>query len=635
MFRIRIDGRSPALPSRQRGAIGIGMVLLLTLLAMCLAAALDTGRLYLERQQVQRIADLAALDAAAGSFWLLNGIKEPSDLSAQQTLQGLARESAARNGFAHPEDVFATQGFVSPNDANIRVFEACVNLPPDANTACDSVEIVVRRTAPTSIFAKLFPGITDPTLIHGQAVAQRPLYVALSAGTTLLSLNTDGSGSLLGPVLRGLLGSGVDLRLVGYRGLATANISLFELTEGLSAIGVPITVGSLDYLLRAEPHIGISTLDLARAAIWILDNRRIENLGLEIQALQNLIAEGSAKLSDPLNLADIILINPDAREEGSLLNTLVSLGDLLNAGIFLANAGPISASSFAGNTIRLEIVQAPQIAIGPVGCKSGNTPPCYMNWRTEAKTAQINLLIDLDINLSLLRVTLNLNISGVKGYAGVTFVTPSKNEAGYEVSISGSTDLLTAQISNIGISIPALQQSLGFLGNLLNGLGLGSLLSTLGLNDLLGLGVVGIGERLQQIGQPNLLSAGPIGLGDIYRGQGINNVFWPPPPRAIASIGSGHAGSETIFSIRDALGGLTASLPIQTENCIIVIVPICTPTARPPIPLNLQPLLNQATLVDGILNNLLTPLLDALGIGINEMDVEILDVYAGSVDLVI
>ncbi len=51
-------------PARQRGAIGLMAALTLTLALAFMLLVVDTGRLYLEKRSLQRVADMAALEAA-------------------------------------------------------------------------------------------------------------------------------------------------------------------------------------------------------------------------------------------------------------------------------------------------------------------------------------------------------------------------------------------------------------------------------------------------------------------------------------------------------------------------------------------------------------------------------------------
>ena len=51
-------------PARQRGAIGLMAAVTLALALAFTLLVIDSGRLYLEKRNLQRIADMAALEAA-------------------------------------------------------------------------------------------------------------------------------------------------------------------------------------------------------------------------------------------------------------------------------------------------------------------------------------------------------------------------------------------------------------------------------------------------------------------------------------------------------------------------------------------------------------------------------------------
>ncbi|MBI8390848.1 protein TadG, partial [Pseudomonas aeruginosa] len=78
-------------PARQRGAIGILAATILLLALICLLLVVDTGRLYLEQRNLQRVADVAALESAS------QGALCGDQSSAQAT--SFAKASAMLNGF--------------------------------------------------------------------------------------------------------------------------------------------------------------------------------------------------------------------------------------------------------------------------------------------------------------------------------------------------------------------------------------------------------------------------------------------------------------------------------------------------------------------------------------------------------
>ena len=78
-------------PARQRGAIGLIGAVTLGIALLFLLLVVDSGRLYLEKRKLQRVADTAALEAVSRS----GTCAAPANNAAQ-----FATESAARNNFS-------------------------------------------------------------------------------------------------------------------------------------------------------------------------------------------------------------------------------------------------------------------------------------------------------------------------------------------------------------------------------------------------------------------------------------------------------------------------------------------------------------------------------------------------------
>jgi len=80
---------------QQRGSVMIMTVGFMLLGVLCLALVIDTGRLYMEKRDLQRIADVAALEAAS---------RDGCQLTERNNVEGkwrqkIAQESATRNNF--------------------------------------------------------------------------------------------------------------------------------------------------------------------------------------------------------------------------------------------------------------------------------------------------------------------------------------------------------------------------------------------------------------------------------------------------------------------------------------------------------------------------------------------------------
>ena len=78
--------------TRQRGAIGMMAALTLGMALVFVLLVVDSGRLYLEKRDLQRVADMAALEASTRG----------GDCAAGATATVYANASANRNGFTFP-----------------------------------------------------------------------------------------------------------------------------------------------------------------------------------------------------------------------------------------------------------------------------------------------------------------------------------------------------------------------------------------------------------------------------------------------------------------------------------------------------------------------------------------------------
>lgn len=573
-------------PQRQRGAFGLLAIGVLLLLVVCMVVALDTGRLYMQKQNVQRVADLAALDAIAGLSF--------SGGEAAGNAQTLAEQNASLNNFSHEP----TERWVETTMGTIRLEDGIYRFDESPGSA---LRVEAYHRVPTSLvgnLARLMPnsGISSHVLLKGEAVAQQREYVAFTAGSSLLTADLS-SSPLLGPILQQLLGSEVDIDLVSFEGLADIGVSLLSLVEAHPSIG------TLDELLSTPLAIG-GTNGLANLMIQALGSDAKNN---EILALNELVNVALA----PIQLADILVVNtPDASRE-SALETLVSAGGLLNAGVFLANKGESAVSLRGvevnvGNLVNVDldlgIIEPPQLAIGPPGCAGGSSPPCNSPdedgnyWATQAATAQLDLELKLSLELlGLLSLKVDLEIAGATGTAGVEAIKPADGGV-FEVAMAGIPGLIDL---NLGAQ-----------------LGL--------LNDFLSLSSGGDGGSSNE---------------GLSGGYSSGAVMWPG---ADAKVVLGNTGSESVSnSLNNVLSNLNPTVEVECGIPLIDIV--CWLVVDPVLKL-LGVTVNGLTdgvrsLLGGLVGDalgplLLDPLLSALGIGAAEIEVEIIDVGTSGAELV-
>ncbi|OKN98443.1 hypothetical protein AM469_004663 [Pseudomonas aeruginosa] len=150
-------------PARQRGAIGILAATTLLLALICLLLVVDTGRLYLEQRNLQRVADVAALESAS------QGALCGDQSSAQAT--SFAKASAMLNGFdadAAGSSLSAEVGGVL-SAGGLRSFIASAS---NAAAANEAVHVEVTKSVPGSLVANL--GDCSAAAMPTSISAQRP-----------------------------------------------------------------------------------------------------------------------------------------------------------------------------------------------------------------------------------------------------------------------------------------------------------------------------------------------------------------------------------------------------------------------------------------------------------------------------
>lgn len=358
---------------RQGGSLLVQFALLGSVLFLMLGV-IDLGYMYYAKRDLQRIADLAATQAAQA-------------INAERSNRA-ACVSAGQDSIAGNWPVPLTR-----NDSQTQV--TCGNWNPadparqssggrffDASAGpLNAARVTVGGTSPT-----LFPGPWSRAVV-AEAIAMRNDSVAsFQVGSQLLRFNKN---TPLGGLL-GLVGLDVGaLTLLDSQGLANAKITPAGL---LKALGVNL---GIEQLRALSPEgvanlASVTLLNIIDASISaITDNAlavqlnalktQIINLGLStikiplgsIDDQKGLFAFIGAGRTDPLNAAMDVQLGM-----GDILKTAIAIG--ANGHALQANqldvAGLIKA--------QLTIVQPPTIAVGPVG--------------TQGYSAQIRLNLNVD-----------------------------------------------------------------------------------------------------------------------------------------------------------------------------------------------------------------------------------------------
>lgn len=388
-----------ACPDRQRGAIGLFAALTMALALLCTLVVVDSGRLFLEKRTLQRVADMAVLEAAS-----LGG-----NCTGNSTASTYAIQSATRNGFTVTDTtrVLTTLcGALTTGTDSRRSFTA------DA-TRSDAIQVTVSHTVARSVAAgigAMFDSTPSPTTIQLTAVAVAtpplPPLAQLTIRSTLATVDST-KGDLLNALWGGLLGGTLNVSLAGWQGLTNANINMLGYLNQL-AVDVGVKAGDYTSLLGTD----IAVSQLLNTAVKVLPQ---SNPAVQA-AITNLLGASAIAGGTKIKLQGLMSVQNGLPQ--AALDTSLNLFQLVEAFVQVANSNsavtatvPANLMGVAGATVQLKIIEPPQLtALGnPILAKANPTGPNQIF----VKTAQVRILISVDLGpgLSTTLTALNTTLS--------------------------------------------------------------------------------------------------------------------------------------------------------------------------------------------------------------------------------
>ena len=243
-------------PQKQRGAIGLMAAVTLGMALLFMLLVVDSGRLYFEQRKLQRVADMAVLEAVTQGGTCASG-----------TAATYANTSATRNGFTPDtvQKINTTCGTLVTGSDSLRTFKL------DASKS-DAIRVIATTTVPTSVAGGLWSLFSDgefglKTNLTASAVGARggePLAM-LTIRSSLLEVNTADS-PLLNPLIGGMLGGNLSLDVASWKGLASADVNLLSYLDQL-AIDLKLDAGNYNQLLTTN----VSATQLINAAVKVLE----------------------------------------------------------------------------------------------------------------------------------------------------------------------------------------------------------------------------------------------------------------------------------------------------------------------------------------------------------------------------
>lgn len=583
---------------RQRGVISLMGALTLLIAVLFMAISVDTGRLYLERRSLQRIADASAMETA-----LQHGYCGTGQLaSAKET----AQLSAARNGYAGDltgETDAVLLGYVQlAEGGSRRQFVTNVDRP-------EAVFVNARKTVPASLVAGGMFG--EQIELFAQAVATRAPAISMSGGSWAARLDAQ-SSPLLNLLLNQLLNSQLGLDLASYRGLAKSNLTLLQLAHGFALLGVELAVGTVDELLAAS----VSVADLLEAVVVVLD--RDNTLDMDVNLLRTQLLNGNLPQLN-MALGDILDVQAPIGERDAALRTGINVLDLIMATAMAANkrhaleldlAIPLNIPGLASlnSGVKLFIVEPPKLAIGPPGRDANG------EWRTQMQTAQVRLQTGLGLGIGtavpgaeLINVDLGLALSVADGRAWFESMQCGTVDApGSVVMIGAQPGIASVQLGtfsdiesgNGGVTPPAVINIAGLVEVRLG--------FTLPLND-------GQEQRIRFVVDDRE---------DLPQTESVSSNLGGSLGNGLRSLGNSLVLEVSVFPGSGGLLGLIGNLLGEVVGLIVgIVVPLLSDVL--------------ATVLNVVGEQLLDPLLGLLGLKLGGMDIQLLDIHEGNVELII
>lgn len=401
----------PARLQRQQGVISILAAVALGVSVIVAALALDLGRIYWIKRDLQKAADLASLSAV-------------TDLPQATTV---AQNIALANGFNFQNEATANSMTVTTGiyDWTNRIFTA-----GGAVDSLDAVQVVVTTTVPYYFM----PGSLR---VEASAISVRDPVAGFALGSYLARLNTADS-ALLNGVLGGLLGGAINLDLVSYQGLAAGTVSLAGLQAALG-------LGTVNEVLNAN----VTYAALLDATIAALNNKG-DAASINAASVLGTMRTG---VSPSLSLRVGDLLKADTSNPQAAANAEVNVMQMVQFGAQLANGNHfvdipnlgVSVPGVATTRLSLSLIEPPTIAIGPARRDASGA------WMTRAHAAQLRLRLQLNLLGGVINLPIYLEAGAAD--AALTHIQCRVPKDDSEVTIQTTPQLLGVYIGNVSDAV--------------------------------------------------------------------------------------------------------------------------------------------------------------------------------------
>lgn len=351
---------------QQQGAIAVLAAIWFSI-AIAAFGAIDIGHFYFARRDLQRAADLAATAAATtiGSAGGCGAATASAQLSA--TSNGLPADGTVQVQCGRWDpSVVATSPYFSPTA-----------------TPLNAARVTVSRSV--SYFFRAGQQLPMSAVAMAKATNIRSFSVTTSVAAL--------SGGALNGLLNGLLHTSLNLSVLSYQGLATAQVKLGDLAAALGA-------GTIAQLLTTQ--VSVSQLAVALQVAANQGNTLTASVSSALGTIVAAIPPGT-KISVG-SMLSVGLGDPQAAVTATvgILDALMVAAEVANGQSAIDLGAALNLGPIATVSAQAKILEPPVIAVGEAGQNPDGT------WRTSAHSAQVRVYLNIKLlNLNLILVNLS------------------------------------------------------------------------------------------------------------------------------------------------------------------------------------------------------------------------------------
>lgn len=514
-------------------------------------------------------------------FFTQRALQRAADMAAMAAAQRLdiptqaAQQSVAQNGLTVTPTVVLGVWNATNTAAAPTYF--CASGSAGCSGTVNAAQVTLTQNVP------YFFSVGQRSLT-ATAIAKNTAIVSFSLGSGLASVN----GGLLNQMLGALLGNSnpLSLDLVSYQGLANTTIRVSDLMAALN-------VGTVQQLVSSQ----VSLSQLVSAVVSAGGQNGLTGVSVGTVLAPNTLVIGPLLRSTLINVGNstgtpgVLQFLAQAGNDQSALNAQLNVLDLVTTAAQIANnqnavaiSTGLTLPGLLGATLNLKIIQPPVIAIGPPGKDTSG------NWMTQASAGQVRLGLNVSAGVGspLILATINVPIGVVVAGANAHAV-----DAYCPVPRANLSADLAGTISPVSSCIAAGADSVA--------------------SGTLNCGSASAAPLLSVLGIP------------------VASIYSNPPASSSVSFGSNTPYSGLQIAVGQtqrvtATSGFFSSLLSSNSNLKVTVLGL--------LPVSLSAIGAELSTVGSILDSLLTPALELLGVQLGYADIKVLSVNCDAVELV-